>query len=94
VSWMLPTSGLSTATFVPGIPAHSWQATACAGSSIGRKGMLVAAKTLALSAMDLFTDPEQVKAARASFEQRRAGHEYKSRVPADQKPPLNYRDKD
>ncbi len=94
VSWMLPTSGLSTATFVPGIPAHSWQATACAGSSIGRKGMVVAAKTLALSAMDLFTDPEQVKAARASFEQRRAGHEYKSRVPADQKPPLNYRDKD
>ena len=94
VSWMLPTSELNTATFVPGIPAHSWQATACAGSSIGRKGMVVAAKTLALSAMDLFTDPEQVKAARASFEQRRAGYEYKSRIPADHKPPLNYRDKD
>ncbi len=94
VSWMLPMSQLNTATFVPGVPAHSWQATACAGSSIGRKGMVVAAKTLALSAMDLFTDPEQVKAARASFEQRRAGYEYKSRIPADHKPPLNYRDKD
>jgi aminobenzoyl-glutamate utilization protein B len=91
---MLPTSGLSTATFVPGIPAHSWQATACAGSSIGRKGMLVAAKTLALSAMDLFTDPAQVKAARASFEQRRAGYEYRSRIPEDHKPPLNYRDRE
>ncbi|HLG95747.1 MAG TPA: amidohydrolase [Bryobacteraceae bacterium] len=94
VSWMLPTSELNTATFVPGIPAHSWQATACAGSSIGRKGMVVAAKTLALSAMDLFTDPAQLKAARDSFEQRRAGYEYKSRIPPDHKPPLNYRDKD
>ena len=93
VSWQLPTSSLTTATFVPGTPGHSWQSTACAGMSIGRKGMLVAAKTLALTAWDLFTDPEQVKAARASFEKRKGGHEYRSRVPADQKPPLTYRDK-
>jgi len=94
VSWIVPTAALNTATFVPGVPAHSWQSTACAGMSIGRKGMLVAAKTLALSAMDLFTDPEQVKAARASFDQRRAGYEYRARVPADHRPPLNYRDKE
>jgi aminobenzoyl-glutamate utilization protein B len=61
--------------------------------SIGRKGMLVAAKTLALTGIDLFTNPDQLKAARASFEQRRAGYEYKSRIPADHKPPLTYRDK-
>lgn len=93
VSWILPTAQITTATFVPGTPGHSWQSTACAGSSIGRKGLLVAAKTLALTAMDLFTDPQQVEAARASFNKRRAGHEYRSRVPAGQKPPLNYRDK-
>ena len=92
VSWQVPTSSLSTATFVPGTPGHSWQSAACAGGSIGRKGMMVAAKTLALSAMDLFTDPGLVKAARESFDKRRNGFEYKSRVPADQKPPLNYRD--
>jgi aminobenzoyl-glutamate utilization protein B len=93
VSWIVPTAALNTATFVPGVPAHSWQSTACAGMSIGRKGMVVAAKTLALSAMDLFTDPAQLKAARDSFDQRRAGHEYQSRIPLDHKPPLNYRDK-
>jgi aminobenzoyl-glutamate utilization protein B len=71
---------------------HSWQATACTGGTIGRKAMVVAAKTLALSAIDLFTDPAQVKAARESFEKRRAGLEYKSRIPADMKPPLNYRE--
>ena len=85
-------SQLSTATFVPGTPGHSWQSAACAGTSIGRKGMMVAAKTLALTAMDLFTDPAQVKAARDNYEKRRAGFEYRSRVPEGQKPPLTYRD--
>ena len=93
VSWIVPTAALTTATWVPGVPSHSWQSTACAGMSIGRKGMLVAAKTLALSAVDLFTDPAELKAARASFERRRAGHEYQSRIPAEHKPPLNYRDR-
>jgi len=92
VSWQVPTSELTTATYVPGTAAHSWQSAACAGTSIGRKGMVVAAKTLALSALDLFTDPNLVHAAKETFERRRAGHEYKSFVPADQKPPLNYRD--
>jgi aminobenzoyl-glutamate utilization protein B len=55
--------------------------------------MVVAAKTLALTAVDLLTDPKQVEAARASFNKRRAGHQYRSRIPANQKPPLNYRDK-
>ena len=48
---------ISAATFVPGVPAHSWQSAACAGMSIGRKGMMVAAKSLVLTAVDLFTDP-------------------------------------
>jgi aminobenzoyl-glutamate utilization protein B len=91
VSWALPTGQFSTATFVPGTPGHSWQSAACAGTTIGRKGMVIAAKTLALTAVDLVADPKQVEAARASFEKRRAGHVYRSRVPADQKPPLKYR---
>ena len=92
VSWTVPMAEMVAATFVPGVPAHSWQSAACAGMSIGRKGMLVAAKSLVLTAVDLFTEPKQVAAAKASFEKRRAGFEYRSRIPADQKPPLNYRD--
>jgi aminobenzoyl-glutamate utilization protein B len=93
VSWIVPTSEFNTATFVPGEPGHSWQNTSCANSSIGRKGMVNAAKVLALSAVDLFSDPKLVAAARADFEKRRAANEYRSRVPADHKAPLNYRDK-
>ena len=92
ISWMYPMAAIGAATFVPGVPAHSWQSAACAGMSIGRKGMVVAAKSLVLTGMDLFTDPAHVSAAKASFEKRRAGFEYRSRVPADHKPPLGYRD--
>ncbi|MBI1792544.1 MAG: amidohydrolase [Acidobacteria bacterium] len=93
ISWMLPTGGFRAATYAPGVPGHSWQAAACAGTSIGQKGMLTAAKTLALSAIELFTDSGQLEAARASFQKRRAGREYRSRIPADAKPRLDYRDR-
>ncbi|MBL8218146.1 MAG: amidohydrolase [Bryobacterales bacterium] len=92
VSWVVPTASFRTATFVPGAPGHSWQNVACAGSSIGRKGMVLAAKILALSAADIFTTPSTLVEARKDFDKRRAGHEYRSRVPAGQKPPLRYRD--
>jgi aminobenzoyl-glutamate utilization protein B len=58
VSWVVPTAGLGAATWVPGTSAHSWQAVAAGGTSIGTKGMLIAAKTLALTAVDLFDAPE------------------------------------
>lgn len=93
VSWIVPTTEFRAATYVPGTPGHSWQSTACAGHSIGRKGMVVAAKTLALSAIDLTQDAKLIEVARADFNKRRAGHEYRSRIPLNQKPPLNYRDK-
>lgn len=93
VSWIVPSAQFNAATWVPGTPAHSWQAVACSGTTIGQKGMMVAAKTLALTALDILNDPKQVEAARRDFDQRRAGHQYQSRIPANQKPPLTYRDK-
>jgi aminobenzoyl-glutamate utilization protein B len=92
VSWIVPTGGLTTATFVPGTQNHSWQAVACAGSSIGRKGMVLAAKVLALTAVDLFGNPQAIAAAKAELQTRRSGMEYRSRIAADQRPPLNYTD--
>lgn len=92
VSWVVPTIGLSTATWAPGTAAHSWQAVACGGMSIGTKGMLVAAKTLALTGLDLLRQPALVTKATEEFNQARgAGFQY---VPllGDRKPALNYRD--
>jgi aminobenzoyl-glutamate utilization protein B len=87
VSWNLPTGHLRAATFPPGVPLHSWQSTACAGTEIGRKGMMVAARTLALSALDLFEDPSLVQAAKASFQKRMQGRPYHSLIPEGKQPP-------
>ena len=56
--------------------AHSWMMTACAGSSIGMKGMLRAGKLMAVTAMKLIRDPERLAAAVAEFEQTTAGAPY------------------
>jgi aminobenzoyl-glutamate utilization protein B len=92
VSWTVPTIGFTTATFVPGVAPHTWQATASAGMSIGQQGMMVASKALALSAIDLFATPSLVQAARADFDKKLAGKSYRTFIPAGQKPPINYRD--
>jgi aminobenzoyl-glutamate utilization protein B len=91
VSWNVPSVSMTGATFAPGVPAHSWQATACAGGTIGVKGMLVAAKSMALTTVDLFTDPTHIQKAKVEFDQKRGPNfVYKTRL-ADRKPALDYR---
>jgi aminobenzoyl-glutamate utilization protein B len=91
VSYVVPTVGMTSATWVTGTPAHSWQATACGGTDIGIKGMMVAAKTMTLMAIDLFTDPTLVRKAREEFRTAKGDYQYKALL-GDRKPALNYRD--
>jgi aminobenzoyl-glutamate utilization protein B len=92
VSWVVPTIGLGTATWVPGTSAHSWQAVASGGTSIGRKGMMVAAKTMALTALDLFKNPKMIQEATEEWTKKRGvDFQYKSLL-GTRKPALNYRD--
>ena len=91
VSFTVPTAGMGSATWVPGTPAHSWQAVAAGGTDIGNKGMMVAAKTIALTAIDLFLNPTQILKAKAELEEKR-GKDFKY-IPllGDRKPALDYR---
>ena len=91
VSWVVPTTGLRTATWVPGTSAHSWQAIAAGGTSIGLKGMMVAAKTLALTGYDLLTDEALRTAAKAEFLERRGPNFTYVPLLGDRPPPLDYR---
>ncbi|WP_294293719.1 amidohydrolase [uncultured Sphingomonas sp.] len=91
ISWVSPTIGLSTATWVPGTPAHSWQAVAASGMSIGAKGGVVAAKTLALTAAELFRSPDTLAAAKAELlKARGADFKYEAML-GNRKPALDYR---
>lgn len=89
VAWSLPTLEFSTAAFVVGSPGHSWQNTASAGSSIGRKSTLFAAQVMAASVLDLLTMPELVERAWADWRQSTQGNPYRSPLPPDAKPPVD-----
>ena len=81
VSQITPTGQMRTCCWPLGTPPHSWQTVASSGSSIGFKGMLFAAKTLALTGLELLTKPDRLAAARAEFEQDRQGKSYVSPLP-------------
>jgi aminobenzoyl-glutamate utilization protein B len=91
VSWVVPTAGFSTACFVPGVPGHSWQAVASGGTSIARNGMNLAAKVLAASAWDLYTNPAAITAAKEEHSRRLGKEKYQTLMQPNQKPPLDYR---
>ena len=91
VSYALPTVGLRGATWVPGTAAHSWQAVAAGGTEIGTKGMLVASKTMALTAIDLMSNPVLLAKAMEEFIKSKGDYKYKALL-GDIKPALNYRD--
>lgn len=91
VSFAVPTAGLRIATWVPGTPAHSWQAVAAGGMSIGEKGMMVAAKTMALTAVELFQKPKIVQQAKEEFVQKRGKDFVYTPLLGDRKPALDYR---
>ena len=91
VSWVVPTVQMYAATWVPGTASHTWQATAAGGTSIGVKGMLVAAKSMALAGAELFSSPAILAAAKAELTAKRgAGFRYET-VLGDRDPPLDYR---
>lgn len=91
VSWNVPTKGLRTATWVPGTAAHSWQAIAAGGTSIGAKGMHVAAKTLAFTVIDLLRNPLLISRATEEMRQHRGSDFVYVPLLGDREPPLGYR---
>lgn len=91
VSWVAPTVGFGTATWVPGTPAHSWQAVAAGGMSIGDRGMLLAARLLAVTTVDLLRLEDVRAAAWDEFESRRGPDFTYRALLGDRDPPLDYR---
>ena len=87
LSWITPVSMLNTACWASGVPGHSWGNTATGAMSIGHKGMMHAAKVMAISAIDLYCDPDLLKKARDEFEAATKGHPYRCPLPDSAKGP-------
>lgn len=91
VSWLVPTAGFSTATWVPGTPGHSWQAVAAGGMSIGHKGMLRATELLFSTGKELLTTKKLIESAKQELIQKRGINFEYSALLGDRRPPLDYR---
>jgi len=87
LSQVTPTGALSTTCCPTGSPGHSWTNVACGGMSIGHKGMIHGAKALALTAMEMYSDPKYLQAARNEFDKNMGSRKYICPVPDDVKPP-------
>jgi len=87
ISWIVPEITLIATTAPANTAWHGWSVVACGGMSIGHKGMTLAAKSLAMTMVDLFENEQLRKDVRAEFEQRKGGHIYKAYIP-DGPPPI------
>jgi aminobenzoyl-glutamate utilization protein B len=87
VSWLVPEIRLGVTTAPEDTPWHSWAVVACGGMSIGHKGMIYAAKSLALTIADLYTDPKIIPAMQKEFKERKGDYVYKAILP-DAPPPI------
>jgi aminobenzoyl-glutamate utilization protein B len=87
LSQIVPVSMLYTTCFPTGCPGHSWGNVASAGMSIGHKGMMHAAKIMAVTAAEIYSNPEHIIKIREEFDQKTGGKEYKPMIPEGAKPP-------
>ena len=87
VSWNVANINLSVTTAPKDTPWHSWAVVACGGMSIGHKGMVYAAKAMAMTMTDLFENPKLVEKVKAEYKERKGSEVYEAIIP-DGPPPI------
>ncbi|MDX1501908.1 MAG: amidohydrolase [Thermoanaerobaculia bacterium] len=89
VSFVAPMVRLRVAIAPEDTPWHSWAVVAYSGMSIGHRGLLYAAKALAMTMVDLFEDAELREAVAAEHRERLGDYEYEPMIPPGP-PPLGH----
>jgi len=88
VSWITPTLHISTTCAPYEVPWHSWAIVSASKHSIGYKGMLLAAKVLASTALDCLLDNDLLINMKSEFIEKLNGYKYKCGIPEGQDPPV------
>ena len=86
VSWNVPNINLSVTTAPKDTPWHSWAVVACAGMSIGHKGMIYASKAMSMTMLDLFENPKLVENIKAEYIRQKGNQKYEAII--DGPPPI------
>jgi aminobenzoyl-glutamate utilization protein B len=93
LSQLVPVSMLVTTCYPSGCPGHSWGEVASSGMSIGHKGMMHAAKVMAATAVELYSDPSHLVAIHREFERTIGDKPYVAPIP-DHIPPPRFEPED
>ena len=91
ISWFVPVGGLGVAAYGYGLPTHSWPVVAATGTSIGTKALVTAAKTMAATAIDLYTDPDLMDRVKADWHESRGDAPFQTIIPDGQRAPVSVR---
>ena len=86
VSWKAPVAQCFSPCFAVGTPLHSWQLVSQGRTSIAHKGMLLAGKVLAATAIRLFSDSALLEASQQELRQVLAERPYRCPIPAEVSP--------
>lgn len=84
-SWIAPLASVNCA-FPKDITVHGWGTTAVSGSSIGHKGLMFCAMTLAATAADILTRPEVLQEIKKEHKNRRKDRKYQCLAPQEVTP--------
>jgi len=93
VTLVAPTATIKFPGIAGGAQGHHWSTVACGFGSTAWKGASAGAKAMAASAIDLLTQPDALAAIRKEFTEYSKKHPYKSFLPTNAKPPLEFYDK-
>lgn len=86
VSWKAPVAQCFSPCFAVGTPLHSWQLVSQGRTTIAHKGMLLAGKVLAATAIRLFSDSALLAASQQELRQVLAERPYRCPIPAEVSP--------
>jgi aminobenzoyl-glutamate utilization protein B len=90
VSHITPLSMLRTACFPTGVAGHDWGIVAASGATSGHKGMMHAAKIMAVAAYDLYSEPQHLEKARLEFDKAIGNQPYQNPIPDHVQPPKHH----
>jgi len=86
VSWVRPTITLSYPANIPELPGHNWSNAIAMATPIAHKGVVAGSKVMAMTMLDLLTQPQLVASAKAYFTDVQTKDEKYKPVLTDEKP--------
>jgi len=89
VSWAVPTITLGYPSNIPGLPGHNWANGIAMATPIAHKGVVVGAKAVAMTIVDLMTNPALLASIKDYFTSTQLKSEsYVPMITASDKPPI------